>query len=167
MISVQHALGNDRRMRALTSLDTAAFEVMLLRWKPALEQMTARHTVEGQRRQRATGAGPKSVLRSPEAKLFFLLFYLKAYPTQDVIGSLFGLSQPQVCAWVGRLLPLLQEFMAVHLPARHGRALCEILASIPEVKEVLLDGTERARSAGRSISGDGTRTTADDAGARR
>jgi hypothetical protein len=32
---------------------------------------------------------------------------------------------------------------AVHLPARHGRALSEILASIPEVKEVLLDGTER------------------------
>jgi len=143
MISVQHALGNDRRMRALTSLDTAAFEAMLQRWKPALEQMTARHTVEGQRRQRAAGAGPKSVLRSPEAKLFFLLFYLKAYPTQDVMGSLFGLSQPQVCAWVGRLLLRLQEFMAVHLPARHGRALCEILASIPEVKEVLLDGTER------------------------
>jgi hypothetical protein len=105
--------------------------------------MTSKRTVEGQQRQRAAGAGPKSVLQSPEAKLFFILFYLKAYPTQDVMGSLFGLSQSQVCAWVGRLLPLLQQFMAVHLPARHGRELSEVLASIPEVKEVLLDGTER------------------------
>lgn len=143
MISVRHALGNDRRMRALTSLNTAAFEEMLRRWKPALVEMTAQHTVDGQRRQRAAGAGPKSVLQSAEAKLFFILFHLKAYPTQDVMGYLFGLSQPQVCAWVGRLLPLLEKFMTVHLPARHGRQLSEVLASIPEVKEVLLDGTER------------------------
>lgn len=143
MISVQHALGNDRRMRALTSLDTTAFEQLLHRWKPALAALTSQQTVEGQRRQRAAGAGPKGALASPEAKLFFILFYLKAYPTQDVMGAWFGLSQPQVCAWVKRLLPLLQQFMAVHLPSRHGRDLSEVLASIPEVKEVLLDGTER------------------------
>jgi hypothetical protein len=130
-------------MRALTTLDTVAFEEMLRRWKPALAEMTGKRTVAGQPRRRAAGAGPKSVLRAPEDKLFFILFHLKAYPTQDVMGTLFGLSQPQVCAWVGRLLPLLQQFMTAHLPARHGRELSEVLASIPEVNEVLLDGTER------------------------
>ena len=101
MISIQHALGNDRRMRALTTLNTAAFTELLRRWKPALTEMISKRTVEGQQRQRAAGAGPKSVLQSSEAKLFFILFHLKAYPTQDVMGTLFGLSQPQVCAWVG------------------------------------------------------------------
>jgi DDE superfamily endonuclease len=44
---------------------------------------------------------------------------------------------------VGRLLPLLEQFLKVHLPARHGRQLSEVMAHIPEIKEVLLDGTER------------------------
>lgn len=143
MISVKHALENDRRMRALTSLDTGRFQALLRQWRPGLMKLTAERTVRGQQRKRAAGAGPKSVLDGAEAKLFFILFYLKAYPTQDVMGTLFDLSQPQVCEWVKRLLALLEQFMAVHLPARHGRQLSEVLAHIPEVKEVLLDGTER------------------------
>lgn len=143
MISVKHAQENDRRMRALTSLDTVGFRALLLQWRPELMKLTSERTVRGQQRKRAVGAGPKSVLDGAEAKLFFILFYLKAYPTQDVMGTLFDLSQPQVCEWVKRLLALLEQFMAVHLPARHGRQLSEVLARIPEVKEVLLDGTER------------------------
>src|SRR5262245_30061895 len=143
MISINHALGNERRMRALTSMGTEAFRGLLVLWKAESEALAAQRTVDGHRRQRAAGAGPKGALHSAEAKLFFILFYLKAYPTQDVMGSLFGLSQPQVCAWVGRLLPMLEKFMTVHLPARHGRQLSEVLAAMPEVQEVLLDGTER------------------------
>jgi len=143
MISIRHALGNERRMRALTSLSTAPFEELLARWTQALEVLASQQTAEGKKRHRAAGGGRKGVLEDAEAKLFFILFYLKAYPTQDVMGSLFGLSQPQVCAWVGRLLPILQQFMEVHLPARQGRQLSEVLASMPEIKEVMLDGTER------------------------
>jgi len=76
-------------------------------------------------------------------KLFFILFSLKAYPVQDVMGYLFGLSQPQVCARVAQLLPRLQTLMHAELPARHGRDLMEVMAHLPEVKEVLIDGTER------------------------
>lgn len=130
-------------MRALTSLDTATFERMLVLWRTESEAVAAQQTVKGDRRLRGVGGGRKGVLRGPKSKLFFILFYLKAYPTQDVMGSLFGLSQPQVCEWVGRLLPMLERFMTVHLPARHGRQLSEVLAAMPEVREVLLDGTER------------------------
>jgi hypothetical protein len=143
MMSIEHALGNERRMRALTSMDTDAFQGLLALWKTASEAQAAQQTVEGHCRQRAAGGGRKGVLAHAEAKLFFILFYLKAYPTQDVMGSLFGLSQPQVCEWVGRLLPMLEKFMTVHLPARNGRQLSEVLAAMPEVGEVLLDGTER------------------------
>lgn len=143
MISIRHALGNERRMRALTSLNTQAFEALLTQWTEAWEALASAQTVDGNKRRRAPGAGRKGVLDEAEAKLFFILFYLKAYPTQDVMGSLFGLSQPQVCALVGRLLPILERFMAVHLPARHGRQLAEVLAAMPEINEVMLDGTER------------------------
>src|ERR1043165_4302509 len=120
MISIEHALGNERRMRALTSMGTDAFQGLLALWKTASQAQAAQQTVEGHGRQRAVGGGRKGVM-----------------------GRLFGWSQPQVCEWVARLLPMLEKFMTVHLPARHGRQLSEVLAAMPEVGEVLLDGTER------------------------
>lgn len=143
MISIEKALLLDRRMRALTSLDGAAFLKLEKRFARVLADELARHTRAGQPRHRAAGAGPRGALPGVRPKLFFILFYLKAYPTQDVMGYFFGLSQPQVCARVAQLLPLLQTLMHAELPARHGRELAEVLAQLPEVKEVLIDGTER------------------------
>ena len=130
-------------MRALTGLDGPAFLQLEKRFARVLAEATAAHTREGQPRQRAAGAGPKGTLPGPRRQLFFILFYLKAYPIQDVMGYLFGLSQPQVCARVAQLLPLLQTLLRAELPARRGRQLDEVLANLPEVNEVLIDGTER------------------------
>jgi hypothetical protein len=143
MISIAKALLLDRRMRALTSLDGPAFLKLEKRFARVVAEELGQRTRAGQARQRAAGAGPKGVLPDPRHKLFFILFYLKAYPTQDVMGYLFGLSQPQVCARVGQLLPLLQTLMQAELPVRHGRELAQVLQDLPEVKEVLIDGTER------------------------
>ena len=143
MISLEKALLVDRRMRALTGLDGAAFVKLEKRFARVLTEATASRTRAGQPRQRAAGAGPKGALPGTRAQLFFILFYLKAYPTQDVMGYFFGLSQPQICARVAQLLPLLKTLMQAELPARHGRDLAEVLAHLPEVHEVLIDGTER------------------------
>lgn len=143
MISIEKALRLDRRMRALTGLDGPAFLQLEKRFTRVLVEQVADKTRAGQPRQRAAGAGPKGALPGVRHQLFFVLFYLKAYPTQDVMGHFFGLSQPQVCARVGQLLPLLQTLMRAELPARHGRDLQEVLAHLPEVQEVLIDGTER------------------------
>lgn len=143
MISIEQALLLDRRMRALTGLDGTAFLQLETRFGRVLGDELAGQTRAGKPRQRAAGAGPKGVLPTVRHKLFFMLFYLKAYPTQDVMGHFFGLSQPQVCARVGQWLPLLQTLLKVELPARHGRDLAAVLAQLPEVKEVLIDGTER------------------------
>ena len=143
MISIEKALLLDRVMRALTGLDGAAFVKLEKRFARVLAAPLAEQTRAGQPRQRAAGAGPKGSLPTTRHQLFFILFYLKAYPTQDVMGAFFGLSQPQVCARVAQFLPLLQTLLAVELPARHGRDLEEVFRRLPEVKEVLIDGTER------------------------
>jgi hypothetical protein len=143
MISLAKALLLDRRMRALTSLDGPAFLKLEKRFAEVLAAELARQTRAGQPRQRAAGAGPKGALPTVRHQLFFILFYLKAYPIQDVMGYFFGLSQPQVCARVAQLLPLLQTLMHAELPARHGRDLAEVFAHLPEVREVIIDGTER------------------------
>jgi len=143
MISIEKALLLDRCMRALTGLDGTAFVKLEKRFARVLAQATATQTRAGHPRRRAPGAGPKGALPGVRAQLFFILFYLKAYPTQDVMGYFFGLSQPQVCARVAQLLPLLKTLMQAELPARHGRDLAEVLAHLPEVHEVIIDGTER------------------------
>ena len=37
------------------------------------------------------------MLASPEQKLLFILFYLKTYPTFDVLGATFGLPRSKAC----------------------------------------------------------------------
>lgn len=143
MISIAKALLLDRRMRALTSLDGAAFVKLEKRFARVLAEELSERTRAGQPRQRAAGAGPKGELPGVRSKLFFILFYLKAYPTQDVMGYFFNLSQSQVSERAAQLLPLLQTLMAAELPVRHGRDLPTLLAALPEVKEVIIDGTER------------------------
>ena len=143
MILLEKALLSDRMMCALTGLDGPAFLQLEKRFASVLAEAVAERTCAGQPRRRAAGAGPKGKLPGVRHQLFFILFYLKAYPIQDVMGHLFGLSQPQVCARVAQLLPRLQTLLHAERPARRGRSLAEVLAELPEVNEVLIDGTER------------------------
>jgi hypothetical protein len=133
----------ERRMRALTGLSGPEFRKLEEQVAAKMAELQASTTLAGQPRRRAAGGGRKGQLPSLRDKLLFILFYLKTYPTQDVMGALFGLSQPQVCARVNQWMPILQTLMAVQLPARRGRDLQQILQEMPEVKEVIIDGTER------------------------
>ena len=76
-------------------------------------------------------------------KLFFILLYYKAYPTQDVMGLLFGITQGQVSEWVRQLTAVVGQLIPLHRPARQARQLAQLLAEQPELREVIIDGTER------------------------
>lgn len=143
MISLKYARRSDRLMRATTSLTVAEFDQLAQELAKLCEQSLRTQTAEGATRQRRPGGGRKGALATPALKLFFILFYYKAYPTQDVMGLLFGLTQGQVSHWVGRLTALAGRLLPLHQPARKARALREILEAEPEIDEVILDGTER------------------------
>lgn len=143
MISLEHAKGTDRLMRAATSLTVAEFEALAGRFAAVWAAQCAQQTLNGQERQRLPGGGRRSLLATAEQKLFFILFYYKAYPIQDVMGLLFGLSQSSVSDWVGRLTQLAGQLVPLHKPARRSRDLARLLAEEPDLKEVLIDGTER------------------------
>ena len=89
-----------------------------------------------------SGSG-KSTLATIEQKLFFILFYYKAYPIQDVMGLLFDLTQGSVSEWVGRLTAVVGQLVQLHKPARRGRDLQQLLMDEPDLREVIIDGTER------------------------
>ena len=135
-----------RLLRALTSLDAGEFARLLAAFEQESQARRGRLNRFGQERKRAPGAtGNPGVLPTPKARLFFVLFYFKCYPLQEVMGVLFGLSQPQVCLWIGRLTPLVNAALGreLVLPARRPADLEKLLAQVPELRLLIIDGAER------------------------
>ncbi|MDS4022223.1 MAG: transposase family protein [Candidatus Competibacter sp.] len=96
-------------------------------------------------RQRKVGCGRKSALVSPENQLAFILFYLKNYPTYDVLAFTFNISRGCAFESVQRLLPILkqtQKNLKV-LPKRTTDDPQELLQLIESVDRILIDATER------------------------
>ena len=143
MISLEHAKRSDRLMRATTSLTVREFDDLAGRFAVEWEAARAAKTASGAPRVRRPGAGPKGCLVSAPQKLFFILLYYKAYPTQDVMGLLFGITQGQVSEWVRQLTAVVGELLPLHRPVRQARDLAQLLAAQPELREVIIDGTER------------------------
>ena len=135
-----------RLLRALTSLDAGEFSRLLAAFEQESQARRGQFNRFGEHRQRAPGAtGNAGGLSTPKARLFFVLFYFKCYPLQEVMGVLFGLSQPQVCLWIGRLTPLVNAALGreLVLPARRPADLDQLLEAVPELRLLVIDGAER------------------------
>ncbi len=101
-------------------------------------------TFTGEVRQRGVSKRNDSVFKNPEDALFFLLFYLKTYPIEEVMASTFLMNQPQVNLWKRLLQNILEttlEKMDV-LPSRNNKKLNKLLKEM-NLKEVIIDATER------------------------
>ena len=144
MLDLQRALKHDRLLRALTGLNRKAFEDLQADFAQALAEAEVPRR-SPQPRQRATGAGRKPRLATVEAKLFFILFYFKVYPTFDLAGLLFELDRSQANRWMHRLQPLVEQALGekLALPKRQLTSLEEFVEAFPTVERVMLDGTER------------------------
>ena len=143
-MDMERILSTPRLAKAATGLTAKEFEALAEVFGALWVQPLRRRTTAGAVRQRRPGGGCKGQLANPRLKLVFILFYFRVYPTQDVMGLFFSLSQPQVCAWVQRLTPLLQQALGreQHLPTRAPARLHQVLARCPDLA-FLIDGTER------------------------
>jgi hypothetical protein len=94
--------------------------------------------------ERVRAARDTGALTGIVTKILFILFYYAVYPTQDVMGFLFGVTQADANRWVHRLTPVLEKALGrkMHLPARRGRSLEKILGETPGLS-FIIDGTER------------------------
>jgi hypothetical protein len=79
-------------------------------------------------------------------KLFYILFYLKCYPTFDLASALFDFDRSQAHRWVHKLQRILEKTLGEKqvLPLRQIHSVEEFLEKFPMVKKVIVDGTERA-----------------------
>ena len=125
-------------LRAMTSLDREEFEALAVAFGEVWAQQERRAG-----REASTGGRPAQ-LRVLEEKLVFILFYLKVYPLQEVLGHLFGLSQGQANVWVHRLSGVLKAVLQRqgYGPARLAAEMLERLEA-EELQAFGIDGTER------------------------
>ena len=64
-------------------------------------------------RRRSIGAGRKGSLPTVRDKVIFCLFYLKNYPTFDVLGNLFSLSRSSAHEALHKWLPVMEKSLNV------------------------------------------------------
>lgn len=142
MLNLDRILHQDRLIRAMTGLNRKAFEKLVPSFAAAYQQ-----SLEHLERipQRAPGGGRKAVLQTMPEKLFYILLYCKCYPTFDLLSVLFNFDRSCAHHWVHRLLPILEKTLGSKqvLPERKLRSMEAFLERFPEVKTVILDGTER------------------------
>ena len=135
---------DDRQAKALTGCTLA----MLYELLPVFNQLFT-EVIAGRipldKRQRAIGGGKKGVLKTTEDKLVFVLLYLKAYPTYDVLSAIFNLDRGPACRRTQQLLPVLEATLGrkIVLPERKIRSIEEFYQKFPEARDVLIDGSER------------------------
>jgi hypothetical protein len=140
MLRISRILSNERLLKSLTGLSKSEFEALL----PTFEQIWV-ESLTLKDRKRAVGAGCKGILSDSAHKLLYILFYMKAYPTFDVAGFVFGAVRSACFAWTKKFLPPLEKALGrlITLPKRQIHSVEEFLQLYPDVKDIFIDGTER------------------------
>lgn len=139
-MDIDKILANNRLVRALLGITKAEFLSLLVTFTQIL-----REEAESRQRKRAVGGGSNGKIKSARRKLFFILLYVKTYPTFDVAAFMFASSKSRTHHWAHTILPLLEKTLGrkIALPKRRINSPEEFLAAFPGVKEAMLDGVER------------------------
>jgi hypothetical protein len=139
-MNIDNVLANPRLTRAVLGITKQEFESLLETFTRVLLEYRG-----SKKRKRAVGGGRIGRIKPARNKLFFILWYLKVYPTFDVAAYVFSSSKTKTQVWVRDILPLLEKTLGrkVVLPKRKIRTPEEFFAAFPEAKEVMLDGVER------------------------
>ena len=134
---------HDRAIKALIGMPRSKFDKLAVAFAAADPAIQQERFEQGEIKQ-VQSRGPKGNLDSFGKKLFFLLFYLKTYPTFDVLGFHFGFSYGHAHNHVENLLPVLLRSLSDLgvLPARSPGTPAGFLQLVEEYGDILIDGME-------------------------
>lgn len=140
----QAALRTKRMCAALTGLTPAEFTAFIPDFTYYYNELLSKRK---KHRERKIGGGRNSRIETIEEKLFYILWYMKTYPTFDVASFWVGFARSSACTWMHDLLPVLELTMKRKfiLPQRKISDPEEFLRLYPEVAEVFIDGVERLK----------------------
>jgi hypothetical protein len=136
MLRLQRLRAFPSIFRNLTGITGAVFDRLLEQLRPAFATHR-RQRLDRPDRQRAFGGGDDFDL-PPDDQFLLTIFWLRHYPTQEVLGYLFGVSDSTAKRAIDRCLPLLeaagQDTMRMPDPGRGRRKnLSTLLKDTPDV----------------------------------
>lgn len=129
----------------VTGLYRTEFDQLVSEVQPLWAAAEARRLYRRERK-RAPGGGEPSHLDGRDQVLLTVV-WLRLYPTHDVLGYLFGVSQPTVSRYIKRTLPVLEQAgrdsMRQPDPGKkRRRSLPQLLGDVPELT-VVVDSFEQ------------------------
>jgi hypothetical protein len=129
----------------MTGLTVEEFDELLKTVKPIYQQAELKR-LSYPNRQRAIGGGQSAELDERD-QILLSVVWLRVYPTHDVLGYFFGVSQPTVGRYISRVLPVLaqtgQDTMRMPDPGRkRRRSLATLLKEMPELV-IVIDSFEQ------------------------
>jgi len=130
--------------KALTGLKVIEFKNLVPDFSWNYNEFESKKKKE---RERKIGGGRNSKIETIEEKLFYVLWYLKTYPTFDLASFQVGFARSSACYWLHNLLPVLEQTMKRKfvLPQRKISDPKEYFKLFPEAREVFVDAVERLR----------------------
>jgi Helix-turn-helix of DDE superfamily endonuclease/DDE superfamily endonuclease len=132
--------------KAMTGLRVAEFDELVDDLLPGYTEAEEKR-LSRRERKRAIGGGPDFELDARD-QILLSVIWLRKYPTYEVLGYLFGISDTTVGRTISRVLPLLEaagrDSMRLPDPGRKRRRhLDELLKETPELA-VIIDTFEQA-----------------------
>lgn len=137
---------NDRVYKATIGMSKADFEDFTVHFEQAtVEYQQAQYEKYEAFYERRPSKGGKAFLQNASERLFFILYYLKTYPSFDVLGFILGCSGKTAHTNLYKLLPILEhclENLKV-LPRRKFDTVEDFIAFTKSHTDLLIDATER------------------------
>ncbi len=133
---------------SMTGLQVREFDELQRDIEPRYVE-AERRRLQRPNRQRAIGGGPHHKL-SVRDQLLLTVVWLRLYPTYEVLGFLFGVSDTTAGRVIERVLPLLEasgrDTMRKPDPGKKQRRdLKQVLESVPELQTIMLVDTFEQR----------------------
>lgn len=141
-MNIVKILAHPRRAQAMTGISKKEFDDLAITFEQVINENKRIASIATIRR---FGGGRIGRLATTPEKLFYILFYLKTYPTFDVIGTWFDFDATNACKNTHILLLALEKSLGrkIVLPDRKASSIEEIFERFPEIKDVFADGMER------------------------
>src|SRR4030043_566946 len=139
MINFKRVKKSNRIMKALTGLKIKQFYLLVPLFNKYLSISFKKD------RDININLGRDFILLTIEEKLFYILFYMKCYPTFDVASFFFDADRSSCCRWAHWFISALEMTLNknLNIPKRKGNDLKKIFSLHPEILEIYVDGTER------------------------
>lgn len=134
----------DRRTKAWIGMTVKDFKLLLPKFEAAYNAQ--RENYRKDTRQRNIGGGrPPKIFDKPSKLLFATLFFIRVYPTFDLLEGIFCLDKSNLHHWITLGMSLVEDEVKEKLPitAEKTNNITDLLKLVPELRRHLTDATEQ------------------------